>query len=255
MRLQEWWFWYDKIVKTLKLDREKDQESTFLLSKLIVGKALTPNVLRAKIHGKNVLVFGAGPSLEEDLWNVIETGFYGKCTLVTADGATSALLERGIVPHVVVTDLDGKIPDLVKAQKQGSVLVVHAHGDNIETLKRIVPKLNKILGTTQVKPVPRVYNFGGFTDGDRCVFLAENFDAKKIILAGMDFGNMVGKYSKPNVGKDLEISPFKRKKLQIAKRLLEWLSSWAKVEILNLTSHGENIRGIKKVGYKQLVKL
>ena len=45
----------------------------------------------------------------------------------------------------------------------------------------------------------KVHNFGGFTDGDRCVFLANHFKAKKIILLGMDFGTRIGKYSKTRV--------------------------------------------------------
>lgn len=32
-----------------------------------------------------------------------------------------------------------------------------------------------------------VYNFGGFTDGDRAVFLAEALGASLIVVAGMDF--------------------------------------------------------------------
>ena len=41
-------------------------------------------------------------------------------------------------------------------------------------------------------PVKNVYNFGGFTDGDRSVFWAEEFGAKEIILIGMDFGIHIG---------------------------------------------------------------
>ena len=38
-------------------------------------------------------------------------------------------------------------------------------------------------------------NYGGFTDGDRAVFIADHFKAKKIFLIGFDFNDDVGRYS------------------------------------------------------------
>jgi len=69
-------------------------------------------------------------------------------------------------------------------------------------------------------PVTNVYNFGGFTDGDRCVFLAEEFGASEIILVGMDFGREIGRYSKDFI-KDPKL---KVKKMKVARKLLEMLS-------------------------------
>ena len=60
-------------------------------------------------------------------------------------------------------------------------------------------KFQNKIGTTQTDKFGKLENFGGFTDGDRCVFLAETFKPKKIILFGMDFGNKIGKYSKKKV--------------------------------------------------------
>ena len=59
----------------------------------------------------------------------------------------------------------------------------------------MVKKMKNCIGTTQTNPFNKVQNFGGFTDGDRGVFLASYFNAKKIILFGMDFGNQIGKFS------------------------------------------------------------
>jgi len=53
-----------------------------------------------------------------------------------------------------------------------------------------------------------VYNFGGFTDGDRCVFLAKALGAAEIKLVGFDYD-------------DESVTPRKRKKLAWAKRLIE----------------------------------
>ena len=78
-------------------------------------------------------------------------------------------------------------------------------------------------------PLENVYNFGGFTDGDRCVFLAEEFGAKKIVLVGMDFGASIGKYSKEEV-KDPEL---KKRKMQAGKRLLEMLAKQSRSQLLD----------------------
>jgi uncharacterized Rossmann fold enzyme len=88
---------------------------------------------------------------------------------------------------------------LQNSEKRGAIMVVHAHGDNIDMIKKMVPKFRKVVGTTQVMPLANVHNFGGFTDGDRAVFLAEEFGAKKVVLVGMDLGDSIGKYSKEHV--------------------------------------------------------
>ena len=43
------------------------------------------------------------------------------------------------------------------------------------------------MATTQSRQFPGVHNFGGFTDGDRGVFLADAMGAKSIRLVGFDF--------------------------------------------------------------------
>jgi len=248
MKLEKWWPWYNNIASMLGLNKEEDQRATRILSRLLMGRTQTPKTLADKIRGKTVVVFGAGPSLEKDLGRLMKIGFLERAVSMAADGATTALLKTGITPDLIVTDLDGRVEDILDSHRLGSIVVVHAHGDNIERLKSVVPKFtHRIFGTTQVKPMVRVHNFGGFTDGDRCVFLSERFAAKKIVLVGMDFGWKIGKYSKPNLELDMEISEIKWKKLQIAKKLIEWISTWAKAEILNFTSSGEEIRGVKKL--------
>src|SRR5215218_6976206 len=92
-----------------------------------------------------------------------------KFVKIAADGAVQFLIENKVRPDIVVTDLDGNPAFLQKAEKMGATMVVHAHGDNTGMLKKLVPKFKKLVGTTQVMPVENVYNFGGFTDGDRCV--------------------------------------------------------------------------------------
>ena len=103
------------------------------------------------------------------------------------------------------------------------------------------------MGSTQSTPLKNVYNFGGFTDGDRCVFLAIELKARLIILAGMDFGDIVTNYSRPELGKSVDnADEIKKLKLDYAKRLIEWAAAHENVKIVNI-SHGEILKGIRQV--------
>ncbi len=160
---------------------------------------------------------------------------------------------RMLFQTLIVTDLDGVVSDIVSAQQRGALIVIHAHGDNLEQLKRFVPDFASALGSTQVEPRANVYNFLGFTDGDRAVFLAAAMGAKSIVLAGMDFGSVVGKYSKAQV-KSLAV---KREKLRISRELLEWLAQQTHkdIELFNMTGGGEEIRGFRNIPPQDLKKL
>jgi hypothetical protein len=252
--LNDWWPWYQRIIETFGYNQAQDQDAADLLSKLLSLKAQDSFEIRMRVENRPVLVFGAGPSLEENLKQVKGEGILQKFVTVVADGATTALLHVAeAVPDVIVTDLDGIVSDIVSAQKKGSIIVIHAHGDNIEQLKKFVPEFSRAIGSTQVEPRPNVYNFLGFTDGDRAVFLAAAMGAKVIVLAGMDFGSMVGKYSKKQV-KSLKV---KREKLRISKELLEWLAQQTngKIKFYNITGSGEKIEGFKDIQPKDLKKL
>jgi hypothetical protein len=209
MEYADWEGLYKEILEDFGFSEEKDQEAARLLDSIL--EDVDASILEEMIRGKAVAVFGAGPTLEgvED---------FPDCPKITADGATSYLLEKGVIPDVVVTDLDGRMEDLLKAAGEGAVMVVHAHGDNMDKLKAFVPGLverGMVLGTCQCRPVGMVRNFGGFTDGDRGVFLADHFDARWIALYGMDFKGEIGRYS---FSADTEV---KRKKLAWAERLVD----------------------------------
>jgi hypothetical protein len=222
-------------------DRDKDQEATDLLSSLLAEKAISVEQLRRELWDEPVLIFGAGPSLEVDISESSASGLFNICKVIAADDATSALLKAGKLPDVIVTDLDGMVVDQLKAAERGSIIVVHAHGDNTPALRRYVPTLDEAFGTTQVEPRPNVYNFGGFTDGDRAVFLAIKMGASVVALAGMDFGRSIGRYSKA-----IRPSELKLKKFEIGKKLLEWLASKTDVQLFNMTRAGEQIKGYQR---------
>ncbi len=230
MKWDHWKSFYLQILSKMGYDMEKDREAALLLRELLLENEnyiLTENI-KERI-GERVYVFGAGPSLEKKL----ERREFGG-TLISSDGATSALLENGIVPHIIVTDLDGNFEDIKRANGLGAYVVVHAHGDNIDKLKHYVPKLKNVLGTCQTQPLDIIYNFGGFTDGDRAVFLAEGLGAKEIFLIGFDFGEIVGKWSKPYLKEHTPIWESKKKKFEIAQILLDWLKKNGKAKIIKV---------------------
>jgi len=229
---EKWLKWYNYIKKTLSLTFEQDQEATNFLSELLKGKnILNFNDLLSRFSKfRKAAVIGAGPSLEKS--DIVIKGLDKFTVVISSDGATSFLIENDVIPHIVVTDLDGKVQDLVYANKRGAVTVIHGHGDNIERLKSYVRFFSgEVIGSTQVEPMPFVYNFGGFTDGDRGVFLASHLNIKKILLIGMDFGDIVGKYSKPWLKDSQPASEIKRKKLEIARRLVDWIAKEKKLDI------------------------
>lgn len=234
MEFIEWFPYYQEIRQQFGYSTEKDQDAAKVLSNMSRRKALDLKVLRRKIEGKQILVIGAGNSLETNISYVKKNR---KCTKIVANGAVQAIIEHGIKPDIVVTDLDGNPSFLKKADKMGAVMVVHAHGDNIPVLKRIVPRLRHVIGSTQVMPLSNVYNFGGFTDGDRSVFLAEELRASQIILVGMDLGDEIGKYSKDRV-QDVEL---KKAKMKVAKKLLVMLARRARSKLFDTST--KPIRG------------
>ncbi len=90
---------------------------------------------------------------------------------------------HGIRPDAVFTDLDGATDLLLEMNATGTIVVVHAHGDNIPLLRHWTKKFTgPVVATTQSTPLPHVHNFGGFSDGDRAVFAADALGAKTITL-------------------------------------------------------------------------
>lgn len=196
--------------------------------------------------GKKFLVFGGGPSLEADIETLMEYSIISNFVTVAADGASYALKKlAGINPDIIVTDLDGYPDEEIKMINEGTIAIVLSHGDNIEALTRYVPKIDRFIGTTQCEPRGKLYNFGGFTDGDRAVYFSINLKPNMVILAGMDFGEEIGYFSNI-INKD---RAKKIKKLAIGKKLLEELAIMqaGELALYNITSMGSSIKGFKNV--------
>ena len=208
MRFEDWEPLYLEIIKDMGYDRVRDEESARVLSGIISGMPSSRKAsirrLEALVRDRNVLVCGNALTLGDELKEVQPEDY----CVIAADGAAAVLMDVGIVPHIIVTDLDGDVEAETKASQMGAVMVVHGHGDNIPIIRSIVPKLFNVVGSTQAVPLANVHNFGGFTDGDRCVFLARELGASAIVLIGFDF-------SDPNVNAN------KRKKLEWARKLID----------------------------------
>ncbi|HID19528.1 MAG TPA: DUF115 domain-containing protein [Methanophagales archaeon] len=212
MKYSDWDPIYKEILADFGFDKEKDDEAARVASEIITckreGIEKVKQEVERRIKGKIALICGNAPCLERDIreqeFDVIPRNY----VVIAADGATSVLLRNAIIPGLVVSDLDGNIADIIYANRLGSIIVVHAHSDNMDMLKKVLPVLNEdVICTTQSRPIRNVFNFGGFTDGDRCVFLANEFGADRIELIGFDF-------------EDEKVSERKRKKLKWAKRLI-----------------------------------
>lgn len=240
MELALWMQWYQLILEDFGFIREDDEQSAETLNNILddIG-ALVPQDIEIK---DRVIVFGAGPSLKPNLSD-LQNMDLNDITLIAADGATTALLEENILPDIIVTDLDGRMNDIIDANHKGALMVVHAHGNNLEQIEKYTSQLTNVLGTTQSLPLSSVYNFGGFTDGDRCVFLAMALGAQVIVLSGMDFGKIVTHYSRPDQ-EDGPADKIKQKKLQWAKKLVEWAANNSDVRFLNI-SGGESVEGVE----------
>jgi uncharacterized Rossmann fold enzyme len=204
MQFATWEPLYQSILEDFGFSPGRDVDAAKLLADLMQGREPSLCAAEAIVAGRRAVVCGNAPSLETELGGLQERG----AVFIAADGATSVLLRRSVVPDIVVTDLDGPFPAILKANQEGSIVVVHAHGDNLDALNRYVPQLERVIGTVQCRAPPGLYNFGGFTDGDRCVFLARELGAASIKLIGFDF-------------EDESVTPRKKRKLAWAKRLIE----------------------------------
>ena len=205
---------YGRIASDFGYDIARDRESALALDRILDGVPATGQ-LRDAIAGRPVFCVGAGPSLESWIPTLLK---HTDITCIAADSALLPLVKCGMVPHVVVTDLDGDAECLME-MKRRLIYVVHAHGDNMLQLP-MAGMFDRCVGTTQTEPVGSIQNFGGFTDGDRAVFLAHHFGASAIVALGMDLGGPVSEWTTSD-------AVLKMRKLRVAAELLEWLATFS----------------------------
>jgi uncharacterized Rossmann fold enzyme len=199
MRYSEWEPHYLAILDYFGFNRAQDEEAALLLESMLTRDDLP--LLSGLCRGQHVTVCGNAPCLKNELSTISGSVF-------AADAAAEVLFNHGIRPDAIFTDLDGATDQFIGMNRAGTIIVIHAHGDNMPLLRHWVRRFTgPVVGTTQGTPLPHVHNLGGFTDGDRAVFAADELGASGITIIGFDLG-------------DINVDPVKRGKLFWAGKLL-----------------------------------
>jgi uncharacterized Rossmann fold enzyme len=202
MNFAEWEPHYLRILDYFGFDRAQDEEAARLLASLVPRDDLP--LLAALCRGRHVTVCGNAPCLKDELGQI-------RGSVFAADAAAEVLDDHGIRPDTIFSDLDGATDRFIGMNRSGTIIVIHAHGDNMPLLRYWVPRFpGQVVATTQAAPLPHVHNFGGFTDGDRAVFAADELGAEGITIIGFDLD-------------DKNVDPLKRGKLFWAQKLLRLL--------------------------------
>lgn len=222
MDYRSWAPRYEEIADAFGFRMAREEAAARRLDELLPIAARRSPLPRiaARLHGRTAVVAGRAPGVgAPPIWRLAE-----RPVVLAADGATVGCLEGGLVPELVVTDLDGPVPAELTAAARGALVVLHAHGDNVERLERWVPEFEgELAGSWAGPPTESLLNVGGFTDGDRAAFLAEACGARRVLLWGFDFDRAEPSGS-PAAARKLA-------KLAWARRLLGELASTSAVPI------------------------
>ncbi len=168
-------------------------------------------------ENKIVIIGAAATSLE--IIKILENNNF----FVLADGAGAVFstlddkLEQEAWARslCVISDGDGG-KGLTQAIQKNIPLILHAHGDNVASWTNIIDYIlskgieTKIVLTHQLpKGIDGMYNFGGFTDGDRAVCFVHSTGVPKerIVMVGTRT-DIVGKWS-GITDKELKLSKLK----------------------------------------------
>jgi uncharacterized Rossmann fold enzyme len=199
MNFDIWEPYYCEILEYFGFDRAQDEEAARLLASLMTRDNILS--LASLTQGNEVTVCGNAPCLRDEIDKI-------RGVVFAADAAAEVLDAHGICPDAVFTDLDGATDRFLELNESGTIMVIHAHGDNMPLLRYWVPRFKgPLVATTQSAPLKNVYNFGGFSDGDRAVFAADELGAEHIRIIGFDLD-------------DKNVDPMKRGKLFWARKLL-----------------------------------
>ena len=194
-----WWKFQEEI--SVQFDFSKIRED--VASRLVSDIKQNISSIRECIEKKDLILVGAG----------LQKGTYiPSSNVIVADGALRACLEQDILPSLIVTDLDGYIPDILWARKKGSKVILHAHGDNIARVFQYLSDINPNCITTTY-PSASSNCWGGFTDGDRALMMSLSLNCNSVKMIGFNY-NIIGNYSG-------DYSPRKLEKLLWAQKIVE----------------------------------
>ncbi len=207
---------------------ESDEQALSIIAKRIKIEEDLDQRVRKSFEGKDIHIFG--PVTKRDV-----VRHYQESTTIAVEGITGIVLSEGVVPNIVVTDLDSDHEFLAKAGQKGALLLVHIHGDNLHQVESFFQahELSRVVLTTQTMPREGIKNYLGFTDGDRAAFFAKTMGAKAIHLHGFALDGPIVSQNKL-ISNYEEWKKRKQLKLQIAKTLLCWLGGF-----VNIIDHDE----------------
>ena len=232
MEYAEWAPQYRRIAAEFAFPFAGEEAAAFELVGLLPPEAreAAGERLRARLDGRTAIVVGLAPGGGAPRLDRLPPE-PRRPAILAADGAAERCLRAEIVPDVVVTDLDGPVPAEVTSNARGALLLVHAHGDNRSRLREWVPEFpGPLAGSWAGPPRHGLVDFGGFTDGDRAVFLAEALGATRILLVGFEFDRV----DEP----DPILASRKRAKLAWARRLVDLLAQRGRCPILTWPAEG-----------------
>ena len=197
--IEWWWSFQEEISEQFVFSKVREEAA----ARLVSNTKQKISLIKERIEGKNLILLGAGLTKETKIPNK---------NVIVADGALRACLEQSITPSIVVTDLDGYIPDILYASEKGSEIVLHAHGDNIARVFQYILELGPNCITTTYPSVSSSC-WGGFTDGDRALMMVLSLNCNTVRMVGFDY-KIIGAYSG-------DYSPRKLEKLYWAKKIVE----------------------------------
>lgn len=135
---------------------------------------------------ERVIIIGAAVE-KKDLKNII----LENTAIIACDGSVGAVSNLDSLT-CIISDLDGgEHIDLAASKNQK--FIIHAHGDNQNRWQKIIKQWSDyktppelILSHQTNENIKGMYNFGGFTDGDRavCFALWAGVEISKISLIG-----------------------------------------------------------------------
>ena len=232
MEYAQWAPRYARIREEFGFDLDHEAAAADLLERLLPPSARSDPLprVRARVEGREAIIVGLAPNAgPPPLWRH-PAGDRPPC-LIAADGATATCLAAGLVPSVIVTDLDGPVASEIAANRRGSLVVVHAHGDNQSAVREWIPQFpGELAGSWAGEPRPGLLDVGGFTDGDRAAYLADHVGATRVVLWGFDFDHTA------------ETDPAKHRrklaKLDWARRLLAILAKEGRAPLLTWRPDG-----------------
>ncbi|OPY31979.1 MAG: 6-hydroxymethyl-7,8-dihydropterin pyrophosphokinase [Methanomassiliicoccales archaeon PtaU1.Bin124] len=213
MDFQEWEPYYRQILLDFGYEGAMDQASAELLQAISTKLSLCDETCLRKRMGREVDICGNSPGLDYELEEELLAG-----PVIAAGSATETLMDFGIVPDMIFSDLDGYVEAEIEANANGAIAVILAHGDNMGLISKWAPRFKgSVMLTCQCRPFGMLRNYGGFTDGDRAVMTARHLGVRTIRLHGFDFSNP---RSKPGSSAEIKI-----KKLAWAKRIIYELNT------------------------------